>query len=147
MAADTKVERVSETDMPGSSIAHFTLATRDVDATSKFFQATLFWKPIARPNNIGIPAAWLRIAPNQELHLIEVIDFESSRFEREFGRHFAINYAHDQFPALRARLTDHGAELVSPERPTPFERFFSRSQWISIRSYRGRPRTGGLNDG
>lgn len=106
--------------------AHFTLATRDVAASSKFFQQTLQWQPIDRPSNIGRPAAWLNIADGQELHLIEVPDFEPSPFEREFGRHLAIEYPQDQFAVLRERLVRHGAELIPPERDTPFERFFFR---------------------
>jgi catechol 2,3-dioxygenase-like lactoylglutathione lyase family enzyme len=31
-----------------------------------------------------------------------------------------------QFPALKQRLRDHGAELIEPRRETPFERFFFR---------------------
>ena len=45
------------------SIAHFTLATRDVIATRDFFAETLGWEPITRPDNVEVDAAWLRIAP------------------------------------------------------------------------------------
>ena len=41
------------------SIAHFTLATRDVIATRDFFAETLGWEPIARPGNVEVDAAWL----------------------------------------------------------------------------------------
>jgi catechol 2,3-dioxygenase-like lactoylglutathione lyase family enzyme len=108
------------------SIAHITLATRDVARSRDFFAATLGWRPIERPNNIGQPAAWLEIAPGQELHLIEVRDFEPSPFEKEYGRHVAIEFDQCQFAALKARLTEHDAELIEPLRPTPFERFFFR---------------------
>ena len=47
------------------SIAHFTLATRDVIATRDFFAETLGWEPIARPDNVEVDAAWLRIAPGR----------------------------------------------------------------------------------
>ena len=47
------------------SIAHFTLATRDVIATRDFFAETLGWEPITRPDNVEVDAAWLRIAPGQ----------------------------------------------------------------------------------
>ena len=60
------------------SIAHFTLATRDVIATRDFFAETLGWEPIARPGNVEVDAAWLRITPGQELHLLRVPDFEPS---------------------------------------------------------------------
>ena len=108
------------------AIAHCTLATCDVDATAKFFSKTIGWRPIERPGNIGRPAAWLRIAPNQELHLIEVADFAPSPFEREFGRHIAISYPSGEFADLKSRLADCGAELFDAERDTPFERFFFR---------------------
>jgi catechol 2,3-dioxygenase-like lactoylglutathione lyase family enzyme len=100
------------------------LATRDVARSRDFFAATLGWRPIQRPNNIGQPAAWLEIAPGQELHLIEVSDFQPSGFEKEYGRHLAIEFDEREFAALKSRLTEHGAELIAPIRPTPFERFF-----------------------
>ena len=108
------------------SIAHLTLATRDVVATRDFFAETLGWEPIARPGNVEIDAAWLRVAPGQELHLLRVPDFEASEFEREFGRHVAVEYPVDCFASLKERLTERGAELIDPIRETPFERFFFR---------------------
>ena len=63
------------------ALAHITLATRDVRRSPAFFAEALGWRPIARPNNIGRPAAWLSIAPGVELHLIEDPEFEPSRFE------------------------------------------------------------------
>lgn len=106
------------------SFAHLTLATRDVARTRDFFAATLGWRPIERPNNIGRPAAWLAMAEGQELHLIEVPDFAPSPFEQEYGRHMAIEFALEEFGALKTRLLNHGAELIAPVRATPFERFF-----------------------
>jgi catechol 2,3-dioxygenase-like lactoylglutathione lyase family enzyme len=106
--------------------AHLTLATRDVRASARFFESTLHWRPIDRPNNIAAPAAWLGIGPEQELHLIELPDFEPSPFEREYGRHIAITHPRAGFDALKRRLIEAGAELVEPERPTPFARFFFR---------------------
>jgi catechol 2,3-dioxygenase-like lactoylglutathione lyase family enzyme len=108
------------------AIVHFTLATRDVRGTSRFFAATLGWSPLVRPGNIRRPAAWLEIAPGQELHLVEVPDFEPSPFEREYGRHCAITYPRAGLVALKERLKQHGAELIAPDRGTPFERFFFR---------------------
>ena len=104
--------------------AHITLATRDVRRASDFFRATLGWRPIERPGNIAVPAAWLEVAPGQEVHLLEVSDFEPSPFEREFGRHVALTHPRADFAALKERLAREGAELIAPERPTPFERFF-----------------------
>ncbi len=105
---------------------HLTLATRDVAATSAFFQATLGFAPIQQPGNIDPVARWLRIAPQQELHLIGVDDFEPSNFEREYGRHVAFCYPGSQFGELKERLSEHGAEIIAPLRETPFERFFFR---------------------
>ncbi len=108
-------------------IAHVTLATRDVRLASRFFAAALGWQPLDRPGNVPVPAAWLAIAPGQELHLVEVPDFEPSRFEREFGRHIALTCPRDEFTALKERLRQEGAELIAPLRETSFERFFFRN--------------------
>jgi catechol 2,3-dioxygenase-like lactoylglutathione lyase family enzyme len=108
-------------------IAHITLSVRDVRRTSRFFAAVLGWRSLDRPNNIALPAAWLEIAPGQELHLVQVADFEPSLFEREYGRHIAVTYPHEGFADLKARLREEGAEIVAPLRETPFERFFFRS--------------------
>jgi len=111
-----------------SSFAHITLATRDVSSSAKFFQQTLGWTPIDRPQNIDCVSAWLAVAPDQELHLVQDPAFEISPFEREFGRHVAINYPATGFSELKKKLVEHGAELIAPERDTPFERFFFRDQ-------------------
>ena len=108
------------------ALAHCTLATRDVAATAAFFQATLDWQPIDRPGNLLMGSAWLQIADDQELHLLEVADFEVSPFEREFGRHIAVTWPLEGFGSLRQRLQEHGAELIDAERATPFQRFFFR---------------------
>ena len=108
------------------AIAHFTLATRNVEASRDFFVWTLGWQPISRPGNIEMDAAWLSLASGQELHLLRVDDFLPSPFEKEFGRHIAVEYPLEQFSALKKRLREHGAELIAPERTTPFERFFFR---------------------
>jgi len=106
------------------TIAHFTLATRDVRRASQFFAATLGWKPLDRPNNIPMAAAWLQIAPGQEVHLVEVADFEPSPFEREYGRHIALAYPLAGFACLKERLRQQEGVLIAPLRETPFERFF-----------------------
>lgn len=105
-------------------ILHFTLATRDVRRTSEFFARTLGWRPIEQPGNILSPAAWLEIAPNQQLHLIQVEGFFASPFESEYGRHVAITYPLEGFAELKTRLRQAGAQVFAAERPTPFERFF-----------------------
>ncbi len=108
-------------------ILHITLAARDVRRTSAFFAATLGWSTLSRPNNIAVPAAWLEIAPGQELHLVQIADFEPSPFEREYGRHIAVTYPGEGFARLKDRLREEGAEVIAPLRETPFERFFFRS--------------------
>ena len=108
------------------AFAHFTLATRDIEGTSRFFANTFGWRPINRPSNAPLPTAWLEIAPGQEIHLVEVRDFEPSPFEREYGRHIALSYPREGFAALQERLRQHGAQLIASDRPTPFERFFFR---------------------
>ena len=110
------------------SLAHLTLATRDVRRAGAFFAGALGWRRPARPDNIGRPAAWLEIAPGQELHLVEVADFRPSRFEAEFGRHVALAFPRSEFAGLRRRLLARGAALIAPERPAPFERFFFRDR-------------------
>jgi len=107
-------------------IAHITLATRDVRRSVDFFQEALGWRLVARPGNITAAAAWLAIAPGQELHLIEDPEFEPSRFEQEFGRHIAVAFDRAKFPPLKERLQAQGATLIEPLRETPFERFFFR---------------------
>ena len=71
-------------------------------------------------------AAWLGIAPGQELHLLFVEGFEPSSFEGEFGRHFAVFHPLADFPAAKRRLLAAGAAVYPAERSTPFERFFFR---------------------
>ena len=111
---------------PKTSFAHFTFATRDVVRASKFYATTFGWEPIHRPQNIEMPAAWLQMAPDQEVHFLQIPDFEISRHEAEFGRHIALAYPRTAFPELKKRLVEHGAELGDPIRETPFERFFFR---------------------
>ena len=94
------------------SLAHITLATRDVAGTSRFFEQTLLWRPIHKPGNIDLTAAWLEVGPGQQLHLLEVPDFAPSPFEAEFGRHIAVFHKGTDFPALQERLAAHGAKLI-----------------------------------
>jgi catechol 2,3-dioxygenase-like lactoylglutathione lyase family enzyme len=108
------------------ALVHVTLATRDVGRASRFFAAALGWRPLDRPANIARPAAWLEIAPGQELHLVEVRDFAPSSFEGEYGRHVAITYPAAGIAELKERLRQEGAQLVAPLRETPVERFFFR---------------------
>lgn len=126
------------------SFAHFTLAVRDVERSARFFAAALGWRRIERPGNNPVPSAWLEIAPGQEAHLVEAEGFEPSPFEDEFGRHIALSHPLADFPRLKSRLAENGAELVAPRRPTPFERFFFRSPdgYLFEVIDRDRPRSG-----
>ena len=108
------------------TFAHLTLAVRSVPRAAKFFSTALGWRIIHQPGNIDLTAAWLEIAPSQQLHLLEVADFEPSPFEREFGRHFAFFHPGRDFADFKERLVANGATLVDAIRPTPFERFFFR---------------------
>jgi catechol 2,3-dioxygenase-like lactoylglutathione lyase family enzyme len=107
-------------------IAHFTLATRDLRRTCSFFQEVFGWRPLQRTASAPAPVAWLDIGPGQEVHVIELPDFEPSAFEREYGRHIALSYPADGFSALKERLRAHGTEPVAPGREPLAERFFFR---------------------
>jgi catechol 2,3-dioxygenase-like lactoylglutathione lyase family enzyme len=108
------------------SLAHLTLATREVGRTAEFFERTLGYVRNSSPSNSPVEALWLDIGRGQEMHVIHVEDFEISRFESEFGRHVAVFYPLVQFPGLKERLVAEGAVLMEPLRATPFERFFFR---------------------
>lgn len=108
------------------SLAHFTIPTRDVEATAAFFEATVRWKRVPIPHNTPRVAAWLEMDDGRQVHVLEVEDFEVSAFEQEFGRHIALFHADQDMEPLKARLAEAGAELIPPIRPTPFERFFFR---------------------
>jgi len=106
------------------SFAHLTIATRDVERTVAFFQGTMHWARVAAPANAPNEVAWIALQPGQQIHILRIDGFEPSPFEEEFGRHFAVYHPVADFPALKQRLTAHGAKLSDPIRPTPFERFF-----------------------
>ena len=108
------------------ALAHVTLATRDLARSTAFFREVMGWTPIGRPRNNAQPANWLQVAPGQELHLVEVPDFEPSPFEQEYGRHVAVSFPRSRFPALKARLAAQGIAVIEPLRDTPFDRFFFR---------------------
>lgn len=107
-------------------ITHFTLPTRDVSGTVLFYREMLGWRPIDRPSALPFRLAWLEISPGFEVHLIELADFEPSRFEGEFGRHIAVTYPRDGMDGLKARLREQGVEVMAAQGGGTVERFFFR---------------------
>jgi catechol 2,3-dioxygenase-like lactoylglutathione lyase family enzyme len=108
------------------TFAHLTIATRDAEATARFFEQALLWRRIDLPENVDLKAAWLEIAPWQQVHILEIEGYEPSAFEDEFGRHVALFCRKGEFSALKERLVANGATIIEPVRETPFERFFFR---------------------
>jgi len=108
------------------SIHHFTLATRDLQISSRFYQAVFNWVIVERPANISRSGVWLSIPGGQQLHLTEVPDFQPSQFEDEFGRHVALSVTDAELDEVRAKLIEQGTEIIPPQRDTPHRRFFFR---------------------
>ena len=107
-------------------LAHFTLATPDVERFAAFVERTLRYTRKPTPANSPVKVAWFDVGHGQEMHLLQVDDFAPSAFEGEFGRHVAVRFPSDEFAPLRQRLIAAGAAIVEPQRPTPFARFFFR---------------------
>ena len=74
------------------SFAHLTIATRDVLRTAAFFERAFGWTRVDTPGNTpeDLRAAWLQLAPGQQIHILHVDGFQPSPFEAEFGRHVAV---------------------------------------------------------
>lgn len=108
------------------SFLHLTLPTLHVEKTAAFFERTLGYIRGAVPGNSPVEAQWLNLGLGQTIHVFFVEGFVISPFESEFGRHVAVSYPLQEFPALKKRLIAEGAELIAPLRATPFERFFFR---------------------
>ena len=106
--------------------AHVTLPTQHVERTCAFLVKTLGLEWLPTPQNSPVPVYWLDLGSGQELHVFYVAGFQVSPFETEFGRHIALLHPASEFAAIKERLVAAGAELVEPERATPFERFFFR---------------------
>ncbi len=68
------------------ALTHITLATRDVARASAFFAEALGWRPIARPGNIGRPAAWLAVAPGVARGAALIDPIRDTPFRRFFFR-------------------------------------------------------------
>ena len=108
------------------ALAHLTLATQQVQPTAAFLEHTLGYRRLPIPANAPIEVVWLDLGAGQSLHVLHVEAFTASPFEGEFGRHVALFHPAADFPALKQRLKDHGADLLDPLRATTFERFFFR---------------------
>jgi predicted enzyme related to lactoylglutathione lyase len=105
---------------------HLTLPTEDVERTAEFFEQAFGYRRGAIPGNSPVATQWLDIGGGQQIHVVYVEGFAVSAFEGEFGRHIAVSFPPDQFPTVKSRLADAGGEIITPLRPTPFERFFAR---------------------
>jgi len=107
-------------------LAHFTLATADVDRLSAFIERTFAYARKPTPPDSPVRVAWFDLGHGQEMHLLQVDGYQPSAFEGEFGRHVALRCPAAGFHALRQRLVDAGGTLIAAQRPTPFARFFVR---------------------
>lgn len=107
------------------SFAHFTIPTHDVEGTKSFFAKVMKWVPLVMPQNIDIDAAWLEIAPGQQLHILGIEEFAAPQDE-EFGRHYAFFHPANDFDGVIERIKSNGGQLVDPIRETPFRRIFFR---------------------
>src|SRR5258708_11624585 len=103
------------------SLAHLTLATREVEKTAAFLEKTLGYGRDPIPENSPCEVVWLNIGRGQQMHVLHVEDFAPSPFEREFGRHVAVFYPRPHFDGLKQRLGQHSYGLIDPPRATPVE--------------------------
>ena len=108
------------------AVLHFTLPTRFVKPTAQFLEQTLGYPRVMTPDNSPVEVVWLDAGGGVLLHVFFAEGFAVSPFEGEFGRHVAVSYSHAEFPELRKRLVEHGAELAAPIRHTASDRFFFR---------------------
>jgi catechol 2,3-dioxygenase-like lactoylglutathione lyase family enzyme len=58
--------------------------------------------------------------------LNQVDNFEPPTHEGEYGRHVAIKLPDAELDRVRTALGELGAEVIEPQRATPFRRFFFR---------------------
>ncbi|MFP6901441.1 MAG: VOC family protein [Opitutales bacterium] len=107
------------------SLVHFTIPTRDLDGTTKFFLDLMGWAEIPVPDNVEVNVRWLDLGAGAQMHVLGIDDFEASPFEKEYGRHFAFFVSAERLADIKERLPrDYGIPIQPPLRPTPFERFF-----------------------
>ena len=108
------------------ALAHFTLATPEVEKTARFVERTLGYARKPVPADSPVTVVWFDVGRGQEMHLLQVDGFNISAFEGEFGRHVAVRHDASDFAALKQRVVEAGGVLIDPLRPTPFARFFFR---------------------
>ncbi|MBT6850137.1 MAG: hypothetical protein HOA16_02980, partial [Opitutae bacterium] len=65
------------------SLAHFTIATRQVDRTVEFFVDIMGWAEIPIPDNVDVEVRWLDLGRGAQMHVLGIDDFEVSPFEKE----------------------------------------------------------------
>ena len=107
------------------NLAHFTIATRNVDDTTEFFLDLMGWREIPVPDNVEVKVRWLDLGAGAQMHVLEVAGFEVSPFEKEYGRHFAFFVSAERLAEIKERLPrDYGIRIQPPLRTTPFERVF-----------------------
>lgn len=106
------------------TLAHLTIATRDSAATTQFLQHVFRWPLVRRPANVDETTYWLDIGQGQQVHVLQVEGFQVSPYEQEFGRHFAFLFPAKELVLIQERLAECRIEIISPIRPTPFDRFF-----------------------
>ncbi len=107
------------------SLAHFTIATRDVDGTTEFFLNLMGWREFPVPDNVEVKVRWLDLGRGTQMHVLGIDDFEVSPFEKEYGRHFAFFVSAERLADIKERLPrDYDIPVRPPLRATPFERFF-----------------------
>ena len=102
------------------SLAHFTLATRDVDRTTEFFLNLMGWREIPVPDNVEVQVRWLDLGRGAQMHVLGIDDFEVSHFEKEYGRHFAFFVSAERLADIKERLPrDYGIPVQPPPAPRP----------------------------
>jgi catechol 2,3-dioxygenase-like lactoylglutathione lyase family enzyme len=108
------------------SLAHLTLASSAVEATAQFLEQLLGFTRETPPANSPLETVWLATGAGQQIHIVYVEGFESSPFEGEFGRHIAVFHPAAEIGALKQKLSEAGAQVMQPLRPSANERFFFR---------------------
>ena len=110
-----------------------------LERSTAFFHEVMGWTPIGRPRQQrDARRPGCRVAPGQELHLVEVPEFEPSPFEQEYGRHVAVSVPRSAVPGPQGsagRVRDHAdrARSRDPVRPV----LLPRPERLRLRGDRG----------